>query len=402
MSVTPNANTFPSDPVAAVTHRDPYPYYADLVATKPLYRDSALGLWVASSAHAVTAALTHEACRVRPAAEPVPRAIADSPAGEIFGRLVRMNDGPGHCPFKTAVAAALASLEPAEVMERAQTCAEAIAQELQPTANPAALTDFAFRLSAHVMGSLLGVPREKLNQTAQWVGDFVRCVFPGGTTDDVERGKLAAAALLELFGDVYACGRARPGTGLLTTLTHEAERVGRAAADVIIANSIGFLSQAYEATAGLIGNSLLALAARPELRERIANERAGAREMILEVLRYDPPTHNTRRFLAQDANVAGQDMKAGDAILVVLAAANRDPAANPEPHRFEPSRRERRLYTFGAGVHSCPGDLYAIAIAEAAVLHLLDAGLDVDRMTAEIAYRPSANTRIPLFGGRRA
>ena len=85
----------PQDPIAAVTHPDPYPYYADLAAHRPLYRDDALRLWVASSAAAVTAVLASDLCRVRPPAEPVPRALLGSPAGELFGHFVRMNDGPG-------------------------------------------------------------------------------------------------------------------------------------------------------------------------------------------------------------------------------------------------------------------------------------------------------------------
>ena len=63
---------WPTDPLAAVTHPDPYPYYAHLVAEKPLYRDETLGLWVATSVAAITGAFTHDLCRVRPAAEPVP------------------------------------------------------------------------------------------------------------------------------------------------------------------------------------------------------------------------------------------------------------------------------------------------------------------------------------------
>ncbi|HEV8141500.1 MAG TPA: cytochrome P450, partial [Methylomirabilota bacterium] len=82
--------TPPSDPVAAVTHPDPYAYYADLVAHRPLYRDESLGLWVASSAAAVTAVLTNDRCRVRPTAEPIPVALVGSTAAEIFRHLVRM------------------------------------------------------------------------------------------------------------------------------------------------------------------------------------------------------------------------------------------------------------------------------------------------------------------------
>src|ERR1700704_2197965 len=94
---------FPADPIAAVTHPDPYPYYADLLARKPIYRDEALGLWIASSAAAVGAVLGSDRCRVRPPAEPVPNALLGSPAADIFRHLVRMNDGPGHCPVKRAV-----------------------------------------------------------------------------------------------------------------------------------------------------------------------------------------------------------------------------------------------------------------------------------------------------------
>jgi cytochrome P450 len=236
-----------------------------------------------------------------------------------------------------------------------------------------------------------------LIRTAQWVGEFVRCVFPGSTPEQIEQGKLASEHLLDLFGDLYEHDGSRAETGLLAALARKGERVGRVDPDVIIANGIGLLSQAYEATAGLIGNTLLALAARPELRTRFATDVDAARAIILEVLRYDPPTHNTRRFLARDATVAGQKMKAGDTILVVVAAANRDPGANPDPQHFDLARKERRLFTFGAGVHACSGDAFATAIAQTAVRHLIGNGLNFDRLANQVTYRPSANVRIPIF-----
>jgi cytochrome P450 len=402
MNATPDSDVVLSNPIAAVTHRDPYRYYADLVANKPLYRDTNLGLWVASSAQAVTAVLTNDACRVRPPNEPVPEAIAGSPAGEIFRRLVRMNDGAGHCPFNRAIAGLLASVESNRVISQSETCAQTLSRELAPTDNPAGLTEFNFRLSAHVIGSLIGVPREELNRTAQWVGEFVPCVFPGSTPAKIEQGKLASGHLLNLFGNLYEHDGSRSETGLLAELARNGERVGRVDPDVIIANGIGLLSQAYEATAGLIGNSLLALVARPGLRHGFAADVDVARAIILEVLRYDPPTHNTRRFLAHDAIVAGQEMKAGDTILVVIAAANRDPAANADPHHFDATRKERRLFTFGAGAHACPGDAFATAIAQTAVRNLIESGLDFDHLMDQVTYRRSANVRIPIFEAKGA
>lgn len=119
--------------------------------------------------------------------------------------------------------------------------------------------------------------------------------------------------------------------------------------------------------------------------------------VIEEVLRYDPPAQNTRRYLAQSGHVAGQAMQEGDAILVVLAAANRDPSLNPNPERFDILRRDRHMFTFGAGLHSCPGNTLAALIAQAGVEQLMASGTDLERLAATVVYRPSVAVRIALL-----
>jgi len=393
MSTEHTAMELPRDPVAAVTHPDPYPYYASLVAERPVYREEALGLWVASSAAAVTAVLSSDLCRVRPLAEPVPRALLGSPAGDIFRHLVRMNDGPGHCPFKQAVSATLDSVDRIQAAEQSKISARILSGELEPAADPRRLTEFAFRLPVHVVAGLLGVPPDRLRETAQWTDDFVRCLSPLSTLEQIEQSKTAAGRLLDLFGSLLA-GR---GTGgLLGTLAAQARRFGREDVDVIVANGIGFLSQSYEATAGLIGNTLLVLISQPAVCEQVAGDPGLLRHVVQEVLRYDPPVQNTRRFLAASGEIDGQQMKEGDAILVVLAAANRDPQANPNAQRFEMLRENRRTFTFGAGAHACPGETLAASIAEAGVRQLLASGLRVEEL-ARPRYRASANVRIPIW-----
>jgi len=393
MSREHTAMELPRDPVAAVTHPDPYPYYASLVAERPVYREEALGLWVASSAAAVTAVLSSDLCRVRPPAEPVPRALLGSPAGDIFRHLVRMNDGPGHCPFKQAVSATLDSVDRIQAAEQSKISARILSGELEPAADPRRLTEFAFRLPVHVVAGLLGVPPDRLRETAQWTDDFVRCLSPLSTLEQIEQSKTAAGRLLDLFGSLLA-GR---GTGgLLGTLAAQARRLGREDVDVIVANGIGFLSQSYEATAGLIGNTLLVLISQPAVCEQVAGDPGLLRHVVQEVLRYDPPVQNTRRFLAASGEIDGQQMKEGDAILVVLAAANRDPQANPDAQRFEMLRENRRTFTFGAGAHACPGETLAASIAETGVRQLLASGLRVEEL-ARPRYRASANVRIPIW-----
>ncbi len=121
------------------------------------------------------------------------------------------------------------------------------------------------------------------------------------------------------------------------------------------------------------------------------------RLVIEEVLRYDPPGQNTRRYLAQHGQVAGQAMQEGDGILVVLAAANRDPALNPNPERFDMLRRDRQMFTFGAGPHACPGAMLAVLIAQAGVEQLMASGADLEQLAASVVYYSSVAVRIALL-----
>jgi cytochrome P450 len=400
----------PQDPVAAVTHPDPYPYYARLTTERPFQRDLSLGMWVAAGAREVEQVLASDLCRVRPPSEPVPRALVGSPAAEIFRFLVRMNDGRGHCPFKTAVTAALASVSPTRVAEEGERWARVLAAGQAPDSDARHLQDFAFALSVYVLGTLLGAPAPALPGLSAWTGDLVRGFSPGSPPEQVERCKAAAASLRDFFAPL---ARDLEGPGLLAELAREARKLGVDDDAVVLANGIGFLSQAYEATAGLIGNTLVALRTHREVRAEVEASPAVLRDVIQEVLRYDPPVQNTRRFAAQRGSVAGREIGEGEVILVVLAAANRDAAANPHPERFDTSRTARRIFTFGMGLHACPGQDLAAAIAEAGVARLLTAGpprgdrvlapprghqgLDLERLATVASYRPSGNVRIPVF-----
>jgi cytochrome P450 len=247
-----------------------------------------------------------------------------------------------------------------------------------------------FQLPVSVVGSLLGLSEEVLPQVATWTGDFVRALAPGADGDRLGAGEQAAHGLLEVFRAALASDVAGP----LALFARGAERFGAQGREALAANAIGLLSQTHDATAGLLGNTVLALLGQPSLFER-----PGLLPHVLdEVLRHDAPVQNTRRFLAEDAVIEGQRLSAGDTVLVVLAAANRDPALNEDPHRFDVDRKARRSFTFGAGVHACPGEALAKWVAWGALEELLtdDPGL-LHAASRGVSYVPSVNGRIPLF-----
>lgn len=385
----------PIDPIAAATHADPYGFYAALAATTALHRDESHGLWVAASAAAVEAVLTSPSCRVRPANVPVPPALAGTAAGRIFGALVRMNDGAAHCPLKRAIAAACGRIDRA----RAASVGGREAAALVPRTP---LEAFAFVLPAHVVAALLGVPADMRPDIARWTADFAAAIGATASPDETARGIDAARHLLDAVHALLRAPADLPPDALLAALAREARHAGRVEPDIIAANAIGLLSQTYDATAGLIGNTLLAFAAHPAAGAEARTDDRALTAFIDEVQRWDPPIQNTRRFAAADATIAGTAVREGDAILVLLAAANRDPAANPDPARFDPARADRRSFTFGHGAHACPGRTLALVIAASAVRALLARGLDPATLVRPARYRRSANARIPLLATRDA
>lgn len=368
------------DAVAAVTAADPYPCYARLRAMGPLHYDAMLKLWIASSSTAVDAVLEHPELFVRPAAEPVPRAIAGDASGAVFGRLARMNDGPLHQAARRALQSRLVAIGPAALSALAHRHARARVPHSR-----AALDEWIFRVPLLAVAEALGVAAPALDGVAAQVQDFVACLSPLSGPRRLAAAAVAARHLLDRFGE-----------GVDAWAGHLPPELPR---DVWVANLVGLLSQTCEATAGLLGNTIVALVREPGLLEAVQAQPSLRREAVDEVARHDAPVQNTRRFAhSEPVELLGRRIEPGQAVLVLLASANRDEAANPEPDAFRLRRDGRRHHGFGHGAHHCPGQVLALAVAEGALCALDEQIVDLGRdFPSRPAYRASVNARIPRF-----
>ncbi|MBJ6761816.1 cytochrome P450 [Myxococcaceae bacterium JPH2] len=384
---------FPADPIAAVTHPDPYPYYRHLAATRSFYRDTALGLWVAAGPDAVAEVLRHPACRVRPAAQPVPPALVNTAAGALFGRLVRMNDGPAHAPLKGMLATELAAVD----LPTARRHALWLTSRLPCEATSPGETVNAWLRTIPVLtvGTLLGLPVESSldpDGIAAQVATYATAQSPLASAEDAARGAQAAQALMR-WAELPV-----PDDSPLFALRQSAAAAG-IPPEAVAANAAGLLVQTCEATAGLAGNTLLRLA-----REDVGSSDVGVRRgdapdsvtaealdlmhaWVARVAREDPSVQNTRRFIAHDTTLCGARVSAGDGVLVVLASAG---TMRPDI--------DGRPWTFGAGAHACPGHSLAQALASATVTALLARGIQPAALAQRFSYRPSVNARMPRFG----
>ncbi|MBU6960224.1 cytochrome P450 [Pseudomonas sp. CVAP len=371
------------DPIIAATHTDPYPYYASLRAEGGLSFHQGLGFWVASSAQAVAAVLAHPDCKVRPAHEPVPNAIAQGYAGKVFGQLMRMNDGERQrCP-RSAIQPGL------EVIDTDEVSALVRARLISLSAD--GLHKAMFMGPVCVIASLLGFTPAEGRTLSELTADFVACLSPLSNQTQLDAAHAAAEHLNGYFVE------------RLSAQDHQSpllEGIRQRLADpgTLLANLIGLLSQTYEATAGLIGNAVLALIRNPQLKSEMRRNPAQVGDLLAEVQRHDPSVQNTRRFVSAPCEIDGVSLKPGDVILVLLASANRDPQLNDNPDALILDRPTRRSFTFGTGRHQCPGQTLALSIASATLSEILTHNGALDQLAWE--YRPSLNGRIPVFRER--
>ncbi|MBN3837233.1 cytochrome P450, partial [Burkholderia sp. Ac-20344] len=179
-----------------------------------------------------------------------------------------------------------------------------------------------------------------------------------------------------------------------------ARAAGWQASGALVANLVGLLSQTCEATAAWLGNTLVAWdgeAGAGAGAARVVPDEAALDAFVAEVGRFDSPVQNTRRFVASRTAIEGVTVEAGDAILVVLAAANRDPAVHRDPHQFMPGRAAGPNFGFGTGPHGCPGERIARAVTTGAFGAWLRAAGGLPHDGPVWHYRASTNVRMPKF-----
>ncbi|WP_343547714.1 cytochrome P450, partial [Ralstonia sp.] len=294
----------PADVLHAIVHADPAPYYAELAATRPFFFDAALGWWVAAGAEAVDAVLGSAACRVRPAEEPVPKAVAATPTGAFFSRLVRQIDGPDHTTRKAKVMAALGRLDVSALASRAQRQAGATLPDTV-SLDAALDADAHFRVPLATMAqTLLGDDADAPACRAD-IAAYLAALGPGASAGVVAQADAAVGRLQRRFADSQFAG-------------------GDDDNDADIANLAALLAQTYDACAGLLGNCIVALSRHAGLAARLRAQPHAIEPFVREVLRRDAPVQNTRRFVAHDVVLFGRPLRGGDKILVGLAAANVD------------------------------------------------------------------------------
>jgi cytochrome P450 len=191
---------------------------------------------------------------------------------------------------------------------------------------------------------------------------------------DAERARMEGATreLEDYLRRSIAERRARPANDLLSALVAVEER-GDQLTDAEIVTMCGLLLAAGNVTTtDLIGNGVWTLLRHPAELAKLRANPALIKNAVEELLRFEPPVMQTGRLASEDVTIGGCSIGRGESVLSLLAAANRDPAACPDPDRFDISRADVCHHSFGGGAHYCLGAPLARLEAQIALGRLFE------------------------------
>jgi cytochrome P450 len=340
---------------------NPYPYYAAAHGLGPA-APLADGLWIVTGYDAVDQAF--RAPTLVPWEDRFDRPFLtdwrDHPSLVSLTRSLLDSNPPDHTRMRHAMAGAftarrVADLEPS-IARIADELIETIAQKGAGGSPIDYMEEFAFRMSVAVISELFGVPvgdRPRLRRLgADWTEVFEVIPSPEG----IAAADAAFLSFKEYFEDLVALRRKEPGDDLVSAVVQAAGQPdSRLDDEELICNLAVLLVAGYETTTNLFGNGLGQLFKHPEVADGLRSGEVSAENFVQEVLRYDSPVQVAGRIVLQDQEIAGSVIPAGTFAILLIGAANRDPARYPDPDAFDPAREDVKPASFGAGIHRCLG-----------------------------------------------
>lgn len=324
---------------------DPYPGYERWRRRAPL----AMLPWqvLVASGHAESTQVLRDPCFGHP--EPKPR------KGVVLSFL-ELNP-PDHARLRRLVSKAFTP----RMVEKLTPAVETLAADLLTAALADGETDLMTALAAplpvEVIAEMLGVPRTDRPLLAGWSHAMARAHDPAylQTPETIRNAEQARLAFADYFRSLATRRRRDPGDDLLSSLVAGPDAEDALSEPELLATLTLLLIAGCETATNLIGNGVLALLRHPRGLAVLGQDGEFAEQVVEECLRYDSPVQLTERTALRATSIGDVEVPRGGTVIVLLGAANRDPAVFADPDTFDPTREPGRHLAFSQGIHFCLG-----------------------------------------------
>jgi cytochrome P450 len=388
------ADQFFIDALSAEFREDPYPYY-DRYRGRERLVGGGDTIWFSFSHADVWSMLRHPMLSTN---ERWATVYAELPEDPDRDNSLLFLDPPDHTRLRGLISKAFTPRRIEGLRETAESiCAELlddIRQQHSPGEPFDLISALAYPLPVRVICELLGIPASDVPVFTGWSRVLARSVDPAVLRPaDVQAAILdAQAELRDYLNDLLAARRRRPGGDLLSGLLAAEADGDRISADETVLLAKVLLIAGHETTVNLIGNGVLALMQFPDQFELLSQRPDLIPSAVDELLRFDSPVQFDARWATADLDLAGTTVKAGDGIMLLLGAANRDPAVFDAPGHLDVTRDARRHVAFGGGIHHCLGASLARLEGQVALSAILS-NLRRLELAGQTSRRPTLTLR---------
>jgi cytochrome P450 len=378
------------DPYDVGINADPYPVYARLREEAPIYYNERYDFWALTRHEDVHNALLNwqTFSNTRSDILDVIKAGVRLPPGVIL-----FEDPPLHTMHRGLMSRVFTPRRMALLEDQIrQFCVRSL-DPLVGSGGFDIVTELAVEMPMRVIGMLLGIPEG--DQVAVRDKTDADLRTRPGEPMKVKQERVASG---DMFADYIEWRAKHPSDDLMTQLLNaefedEHGETRTLTREEVLTYTAVIAGAGNETTGRLIGWLAKVLAEHPEQRRAVVADRSLIPNVIDETLRFEPTGHATARYVMQDIEYYGTTVPAGSPILLLVAAANRDPRRYTDPDVYDICRKDVQHLTFGYGLHYCLGANLARLEGRVALDELLNRFPEWDIDYDNIKLAPTSTVR---------
>jgi amino acid adenylation domain-containing protein len=337
---------------------NPYPLFQRLRREDPVHWDAFLHAWVVTRYADVLEVLHSFSADRTPTPEQLNAMGLSqlSPIAQVMVKQMLFMDAPAHTRLRGLASKAFTPAKVELLKAHIQDIANRLLDAIEVKGSMDVIADLADILPAIVTAEMLGVPVSDHRQLKKWSANFAEML--GNFQHNPDRAPAMLQTVEEMtsyFRDATREIKAHPREGLIHSLLTAELDGDRFTEEEVVANTIVTMVGGQETTTNLIGNGLLTLLRNPDEMEMLRTDPSLIPSAVEEMLRYESPSQHTARLAPTDRTLGGKQIQKRQAVIAVMAAANRDPERFPDPDRFDIRRADNKHVAFGYAAHFCFG-----------------------------------------------
>jgi len=358
---------------------DPYPSYRRLLDEGPVHYVNYKGGTWAIFGHAECSAairdarLTAKRTAIFLYTLPEEQRAEFTELARLLGMWMLFIDAPEHTRLRKLMNKGFSPAVVESLRPRVEAIVARMLEPLAQASEAELMQAIAYPLPMRVIAEMLGVPDAMHSQLLAWTDEIARFFgIPGQQTLATMRpAQHAVLQLTEFFRGAAEGRRKRKGADLVSLLLAIEEDGEVLTEEEVYAQCVMLLFGGHETTRNLVGNGMLTLLRHPAAMAELRQNPALIRAAVEELLRYESPVQYTARMAKEELELCGVHLRAGEPLLFMLGAANRDARMFKDPDRLELGRVSNPHLSFGAGAHFCIGNQLARLEAQVAILQLV-------------------------------